>query len=131
MTRFWITLDQGVQFVLDSLKRMHGGELFVPKLPSMNIMELAKAIAPKAKTKIIGIRPGEKIHEVMISSDDAINTLEFDTYFVIQPAHPWWDNLKYFKINGGNQVDEDFTYSSGNNTQWLSIEELRKMIANL
>ena len=131
MTRFWITLDQSVQFVLDSLKRMHGGELFVPKIPSMNIVDLAKAIAPEAKRKIIGIRPGEKIHEVMISSDDAINTLEFDTYFVIQPSHPWWDNLEYIKINGGREVDESFTYSSGNNTQWLTIDKLKKMIANL
>ena len=131
MTRFWITLDQSVQFVLDSLKRMKGGELFVPKIPSMNIMDLAKAIAPKVKTKIIGIRPGEKIHEVMISSDDAINTLEFDTYFVIQPSHPWWDNLEYINFNGGREVDESFTYSSGNNTQWLTIDKLKKMIANL
>jgi len=131
MTRFWITLDQSVQFVLDSLKRMKGGELFVPKIPSMNIMDLAKAIAPKVKTKIIGIRPGEKIHEVMISSDDAINTLEFDTYFVIQPSHPWWDNLEYIKINGGRKVDEGFSYSSGNNTQWLTIDKLKKMINNL
>ena len=131
MTRFWITLEQGVQFVLDCLKRMHGGELFVPKIPSMRIMDLAKAIAPEAKTEIIGIRPGEKIHEVMISSDDAINTLEFDTHFVIQPAHPWWDNLEYIKINGGRHVEDGFTYSSGNNTQWLTIDELRKMIANL
>ena len=131
MTRFWITLDQSVQFVLDSLKRMKGGELFVPKIPSMNIVDLAKAIAPEAKRKIIGIRPGEKIHEVMISSDDAINTLEFDSYFVIQPSHPWWDNLEYIKINGGRQVDESFTYSSGNNTQWLTIDKLKKMIANL
>ncbi len=131
MTRFWITLDQSVQFVLDSLKRMKGGELFVPKIHSMNIVDLARAIAPEAKTKIIGIRPGEKIHEVMISSDDAINTLEFDTYFVIQPSHPWWDNLEYIKINGGREVDESFTYSSGNNTQWLTIDKLKKMIANL
>ena len=131
MTRFWITLDQSVQFVLDSLKRMKGGELFVPKIPSMNIVDLAKAIAPEAKTEIIGIRPGEKIHEVMISSDDAINTLEFDSYCVIQPAHPWWDNLEYIKINGGKPVDDGFTYSSGNNTQWLNIEDLKKMIANI
>ena len=131
MTRFWITLDQSVQFVLDSLKRMKGGELFVPKIPSMNIVDLAKAIAPEAKTKIIGIRPGEKIHEVMISSDDAINTLEFDSYFVIQPSHPWWDNLKYIKINGGKPVDEGFTYSSGNNSKWLTIEELKIIINKL
>jgi UDP-N-acetylglucosamine 4,6-dehydratase len=131
MTRFWITLEQGVQFVLDSLNRMHGGELFVPKIPSMNILDLAKAIAPSAKIEIIGIRPGEKIHEVMISSDDAINTLEFDAFFIIQPAHPWWDNLKYIKINGGRQVEDGFSYSSGNNTQWLTIEDLRKIITNL
>ena len=131
MTRFWITLENGTQFVLDSFKRMKGGELFVPKIPSMNIMDLAKAIAPDAELEIIGIRPGEKIHELMISSDDAINTLEFDTYFVIQPAHPWWDNLKYIKINGGKTVGDGFTYSSGNNTQWLTIEDLKKMIANL
>ena len=128
MTRFWITLDQGVQFVLDALNRMVGGELFVPKIPSMNILDLAKAIAPNAKIKIIGIRPGEKIHEIMISSDDAANTLEFKDYFVIQPAHPWWDNLDYIKINGGKPVDEGFNYSSGNNTEWLSIEELKKMV---
>jgi UDP-N-acetylglucosamine 4,6-dehydratase/5-epimerase len=131
MTRFWITLEQGVQFVLDSLKRMHGGELFVPKIPSMNIMDLAKAIAPEAKTKVFGVRPGEKIHEVMISADDAINTLEFESYFVIQPAHPWWDNLEYIKINGGKKVTNNFNYSSGNNTQWLTIEQLRQMIENL
>ena len=131
MTRFWITLEQGTQFVLDSLKRMNGGELFVPKIPSMNILDLAKAVAPNAKIEYIGIRPGEKIHEVMISSDDAINTLEFDSYFVIQPSQPWWDNLDYIKINGGKKVDDSFTYSSGNNTQWLDIPELRKIIVNL
>ena len=131
MTRFNITLQEGVNFVLKCLEKMWGGELFVPKIPSMNIVDLAKAIAPEAKRKIIGIRPGEKIHEVMISSDDAINTLEFETYFVIQPSHPWWDNLEYIKINGGKPVGEGFTYSSGNNTQWLNIEDLKKMIANL
>ena len=131
MTRFWIRLEQGVQFVLDSFKRMQGGELFVPKIPSMNILDLSKAIAPEAKIKIVGIRPGEKIHEVMISADDAVNTLEFDSYFVIQPAHPWFDNLEYIKINGGRQVENGFTYSSGNNTEWLTIEELRKIVKNL
>jgi len=131
MTRFWITLEQTVQFVLDSLKRMKGGELFVPKIPSMKIMDLAKAIAPDAEIEIIGVRPGEKIHELMISYDDAINTLEYSSYFVIQPAHPWWDNLEYLRLNGGKQVDDGFTYSSGTNTQWLSIEALRKMIIKL
>ena len=131
MTRFWITLEQGVEFVLYCLKQMHGGELFVPKIPSMNIMDLAKAIAPEAKTEIIGIRPGEKIHEVMISSDDALNTLEFESHYVIQPAHPWWDNLKYIKIKGGKEVENDFVYSSDNNSDWLSVDRLKQYIAEL
>jgi len=131
MTRFWITLDQGVSFVLDCLDSMHGGELFVPKIPSMNIMDLAKAIAPKAKIEIIGIRPGEKIHEVMISADDSINTLEFKSHYVIQPAHPWWDNVEYIKIKGGKRVKDDFVYSSENNSDWLTIQDLQKMIKNL
>ena len=131
MTRFWITLKQGVEFVLYCLKQMHGGELFVPKIPSMNIMDLAKAIAPEAKTEIIGIRPGEKIHEVMISSDDALNTLEFESHYVIQPAHPWWDNLKYIKIKGGKEVENDFVYSSDNNSDWLSVDKLKQYIAEL
>ena len=131
MTRFWITLEQGVEFVLNCLQQMHGGELFVPKIPSMNIMDLAKAIAPEAKTEIIGIRPGEKIHEVMISSDDALNTLEFDSHYVIQPAHPWWDNLKYIKIKGGKEVENDFVYSSDNNSDWLSVDKLKQYIAEL
>ena len=95
MTRFWITLDQGVNFVINCLSKMCGGELFVPKIPSMKILDLAKTIAPKAKIEIIGIRPGEKIHEVMISTDDAINTIEFDNYYVIQPSQPWWDKKIY------------------------------------
>jgi len=131
MTRFWITLDQAVQFVLDCYERMVGGELFIPKIPSMNIVDLAKAIAPEAKTEIIGIRPGEKLHEVMISSDDAINTLEFDSYCVIQPAQPWWDDVKYIEINGGKPVPENYVYSSANNTQWLTIDDLKKFILDL
>jgi UDP-N-acetylglucosamine 4,6-dehydratase len=131
MTRFWITLKQGVEFVLYCLKQMHGGELFVPKIPSMNIMDLAKAIAPEAKTEIIGIRPGEKIHEVMISLDDALNTIEFESHYVIQPAHPWWDNLKYIKIKGGKAVESDFVYSSDNNSDWLTVDRLKQYIAEL
>ena len=131
MTRFWITLEQGVEFVLNCLQQMHGGELFVPKIPSMNIMDLAKAIAPEAKTEIIGIRPGEKLHEVMISLDDAMNTLEFESHYVIQPAHPWWDNLKYIKINGGKPVENDFVYSSDNNGDWVSVDRLKQYIAEL
>ena len=97
----------------------------------MVITELVKAIAPDAKIEIIGIRPGEKLHEVMISSDDAINTIEFDNYFVIQPAHPWWDNIKYLEINGGKKVEENFTYSSERNNDWLNAKELKEIIKNL
>ncbi|NQU84337.1 MAG: UDP-N-acetylglucosamine 4,6-dehydratase (inverting) [Mariniphaga sp.] len=128
MTRFWITLEQAVNFVLDCLKRMHGGELFVPKIPSMNIVDLAKAIAPEAKLDIIGIRPGEKIHEVMVSTDDALNTVEFSSYFVIQPSQPWWDNVKYIKNYGGNKVKAGFKYSSDLNDQWLSLDDLKNIL---
>src|SRR3990167_5594509 len=92
MTRFWITLDQGVNFVLKCLEMMSGGELFVPKIPSMNIMDLAKAIAPECKYDIVGIRPGEKLHEVMILEDDSRHTLEFDGYYVVEPEFNWWSN---------------------------------------
>lgn len=126
MTRFWITLDQGVDFVLDCLKRMVGGELFVPKLPSMNIMDLAKAIAPECKTKVIGIRPGEKLHEVMIPKDEARNTLEFKNHYLIQPDFRFFGHR--FKDKHGKSVSEDFEYNSGTNPRTLSIEELRKII---
>ena len=131
MTRFWISLQDGVEFVIKAFSRMSGGEIFVPKSPSVRIVDLAKAMAPKLPIEIIGIRPGEKIHEVMISSDDALNTLEFESHYVIQPAHPWWDNLKYIKIKGGKTVENDFVYSSDNNSDWLSVERLKKYIAEL
>jgi len=131
MTRFWITLEQGVEFVLKSFERMHGGELFVPKIPSMNIMNLAKAIAPDCEIEIIGIRPGEKLHEYMISSDDARNTLEYDGYYVIQPQFSWWDEDQYRSHNGGRKVPEEFSYSSDKNEWWLTIEELRQMIGEI
>lgn len=125
MTRFWITLEQGVQFVLDNLERMHGGEIFVPKIPSMNIMDLAKAIAPECETKIVGIRPGEKLHEAMIMEDDARHTLEYDTYYVIQPEFPFWSK-KY--AEGGKELPEGFEYTSDKNDEWLTIEELKAFI---
>lgn len=126
MTRFWITLDQGVNFVLGSLERMVGGELFVPKIPSMNIMDLAKAIAPECKTEIIGIRPGEKLYEVMVPRDDARRTLEFDSYYLIQPDFNYWG--RRFQNGEGKSVADDFEYNSGTNTQWLTIDELKEMI---
>lgn len=131
MTRFNITLQQGVDFVLKSLKRMWGGELFVPKIPSYKILDVAAAIAPECKIEIVGIRPGEKIHEEMITETDAINTVEFDNYFVILPSTRLWDIEKFKnESNGcaGRFTNLDFKYNSGTNTDWLSIEDLRELI---
>jgi len=124
MTRFWITLEQGVNFVIASLGRMQGGEIFVPKLPSMRITDLAAAIAHECRLEVTGIRPGEKIHEVMITEDDARHTLEFDDYFIIEPEYPWWNKER---LGGGLPLDDGFVYSSGTNTRWLSPDELRQM----
>lgn len=126
MTRFWITLEQGVNFVLESLQHMVGGELFVPKLPSMNMMNLAKAIAPECKTEIIGIRPGEKLHEVMIPRDDARKTIEYMNYFVIQPDFSFWE--RRFSESGGKPVAEDFEYNSVTNPWQLSVDEMKRVI---
>lgn len=128
MTRFWITLDQGVQFVLDNLERMHGGEIFVPKIPSMNIMDLAKAIAPDCEVDIVGIRPGEKLHEAMIMEDDARHTKEFDTYYVIQPEFSWWSEAY---VGDGKSLSDGFSYTSDRNTDWLSVEQLRELVEEM
>ncbi|NPU86149.1 MAG: UDP-N-acetylglucosamine 4,6-dehydratase (inverting) [Syntrophaceae bacterium] len=129
MTRFWITLEQGVDFVLSCLERMVGGELFVPKLPSMNIMTLAKAIAPDCPIEIIGIRPGEKVHEVMIPRDEAIRSIEFEHYYIIQPDFRFWS--RRYNGQGGETLPEDFEYNSGTNAWQLSIEEMREIIERL
>lgn len=126
MTRFWITLDQGVQFVLDSLARMQGGEVFVPKIPSMNIMDIARAVAPNCRTEIVGIRPGEKMHEVMVPEDDAHNTVEHDDHFVILPSFA--QAAGAYEMNGGRRCPDNFRYSSENNTEWLSVEQLQRML---
>lgn len=126
MTRFWITLEQSVDFVLKSLEGMVGGELFVPKLPTMNIIDLARAIAPECRTEIVGIRPGEKLHEVMIPSGDARRTIEFDNYYVIQPDFGFWP--RRYNDDGKRSVREDFEYSSNTNPWRLTIDEMRKMI---
>ncbi len=130
MTRFWITLEQGVELVLKSFARMRGGEVFVPKIPSMNIMDLARAIAPEAQTRIIGIRPGEKLHEVMIPEDDARHTLEYPDHFAVLPPYHEWDARSYIEENGGRLCPEGFSYSSHTNTEWLSVEDLRAMVEN-
>jgi UDP-N-acetylglucosamine 4,6-dehydratase len=127
MTRFWITLEQGVEFVLQGLERMKGGEIFVPKIPSMNIMDIAKAVAPGCRTEVVGIRAGEKLHEVMVAEDDARNTVEYDDYFVILPAFHDWTSDEHLG-NGGRQCPDGFRYSSETNTSWLTTEQLREMI---
>jgi len=127
MTRFWITLEQGVDFVLASLERMRGGEIFVPKIPSMRVTDLARAIAPECEIKIVGIRPGEKLHEVMVPEDDAHHTLEYDDHFAILPTFHEWSAEVYIAKNGGKLCPDDFRYSSDTNTRWLAAEELRAM----
>ena len=127
MTRFWITLEQGVEFVIKCIDMCVGGELFVPKIPSMNIMDLAKAIAPDCEYETIGIRPGEKLHEVMITEDDSRHTLEFDEYYVVEPEFDWWSNERHMN-NGGKAVKEGFRYASNLNDKWLTIEELRSLV---
>ena len=132
MTRFWITLEQGVQFVLRSLERMQGGEIFVPKIPSARIVDLAKAMAPGAALKVIGIRPGEKLHEVMCPKDDSHLTLEFPDHYVIRPTIIFnvpVDLSRNAAGETGKPVAEGFEYSSGTNERFLSIDELRQLIA--
>ena len=130
MTRFWLKLEDGVEFVLKSFQRMQGGEIFIPKIPSMRILDLAKAIAPEAKIRIIGIRPGEKLHEVMCPSDLYYETIEFSDHFVIKPSIEFKDPVDYtINLLGekGHMVPDGFDYNSGNNPYFLSVEELRKM----
>jgi UDP-N-acetylglucosamine 4,6-dehydratase len=125
MTRFWLTLEEGVQFVRNCLPQMTGGEIFVPKIPSINVSDLAHAMAPDAKIEIIGIRPGEKIHEILITEDEARHTKEYDNFFVIEPEMKFWNK------DGGNEgkaLPEGFRYTSDTNTVWLSIDDLKKMI---
>ena len=129
MTRFWITLEQGVRFVLKCLENMVGGELFVPKIPSMRIMDLAKAMCPECEIEIVGIRPGEKLHEVMVPKDDARNTVEFKDYYVIKPSFHFFE--RRFVENNCKPVAEDFEYNSKSNTWWLTIDEMRRMIKDL
>lgn len=128
MTRFWITLEQGVHFVLDCMKKMTGGEIYVPKLPSMNVMDLAEAIAPGCAVDITGIRPGEKIHEVMVPAADSRRTLEFDDHYTIMPD----DEDLAARIQGnGKSVPDGFEYESGTNPWKLGCEELRTMLEDL
>jgi UDP-N-acetylglucosamine 4,6-dehydratase len=129
MTRFWITLEQGVNFVIKSLDTMRGGEIFVPKIPSVKIMDLARAVAPKAKIKIVGLRPGEKMHEILISLDEARHSLDFGDHFVVLPEFVSWGKIDYQKF--GKVLDEGFYYSSDNNGMWLETGDIKKLLSQL
>ena len=131
MTRFWITLEQGVRFVIRCLDLMEGGEVFVPKIPSMKITDLAEAIAPGCPHETVGIRPGEKLHEVMISYDNARQTLEYDDYYVLQPTHRWWNQGDFQTRYGGKPCVDGFEYRSDNNDAWLTVEDLRSMVEQM
>jgi len=127
MTRFWITLDQGVAFVLSSMQIMRGGEIFVPKIPSMKVTELAACLAPGIPHTIVGIRPGEKLHEVMITEDDSRSTVELEDRYVIEPVFSYW-NRRSFREDGAKTVAEGFRFASDINTQWLDGPALKKML---
>jgi UDP-N-acetylglucosamine 4,6-dehydratase len=128
MTRFWITLQQGVNFVLSNFEIMQGGEIFIPKIPSMKITDLASALAPDLEQEIIGIRPGEKLHELMVSFDDGRSTLELEDRYIIEPSFSFWDRQSMLD-RGAKPVTEGFSYSSDNNQEWLNPEQLKQMIA--
>ena len=128
MTRFWITLEQGVNFAIRCIDMMNGGEIFVPKIPSMRTADLADVLAPGAKRNTIGIRPGEKLHEILLSEDEARHSQEFDDYYVIEPEFPFWKDKS---LESGKSLPDSCMYSSDNNTRWLTEEELREMVDEL
>ena len=131
MTRFWITLQQGVDFVLKNFERMHGGEIFVPKIPSVRITDLAESVAPELPQKIVGIRPGEKLHEIMCPADDSHLTIEYEDHYVISPSINFSSRTNDFTVNGlgerGTPVAQGFEYHSGKNNHFLSVDELREL----
>ena len=126
MTRFWISLEQGVELVIKALSESRGGETFISKIPSFKITDLAQAMLPGCEMPEVGIREGEKLHEVMVTREDSLHTYEYDKHFIIYPHYDWWENDKL--IPGGKPVPPEFEYSSGNNTEWLSTEELRERL---
>lgn len=130
MTRFNITLEEGVNMVLYALENAWGGELFVPKIPSYKINDIADAIAPHCKKEYVGIRPGEKLHEEMITESDSMNTLDCGKYYVIIPSHPNWNKNEYIKKFNASYVPAGFKYNSGENSEWISVDELRTQIKN-
>jgi UDP-N-acetylglucosamine 4,6-dehydratase/5-epimerase len=129
MTRFWITLQQGVDFVVSSFALMQGGEIFVPKIPSMRVTDIAEMMGPGLPHTVVGIRPGEKLHEVMITADDSRQTVELDDRYVIEPAFSWWSHETYL-AHGAKVVPDGFCYASDTNSEWLSRERLAELLAN-
>jgi FlaA1/EpsC-like NDP-sugar epimerase len=125
MTRFWLTLTEGVEFVIRCIGAMHGGEIFVPRIPSMNIMDLAKAMADGAEIDYIGIRSGEKLHEALVSEDEARHTFEWDGMYIIEPLHPWW---VVEKPPGARPLPDGFSFVSDRNERFLTVDELRRLV---
>jgi len=128
MTRFWITQEQAVRFIISCIEKMKGGEIFVPKIPSMKITDLAEVIAPECKREVIGIRAGEKINEVLLTEEEVYHTKEFDNYFIVEPEHHFWGKGNHKE---GKSLPSNFIYSSGNNDHWLTKAELNKMLEEL
>jgi len=128
MTRFWLTLEQGVRFVIRCIEQMHGGEVFVPKIPSTNILDLVNAVAEGCKVEEVGIRPGEKLHEVLVSEDEARHTVELEDMFVVQPAHPWWSDGHW---RNAQALPDGFSYTSDTNRQGLGMEELLSLVGEM
>lgn len=126
MTRFWISLEEGVKLVIKALEESKGGETFISKIPSFRITDLAKAMLPGCEIREVGIREGEKLHEIMITKEDSVLTYEYDKNYIIYPHYDWWDSKRI--ISGGRLVDSDFEYSSGTNSDWLSIEDLSRLL---
>jgi len=126
MTRFWISLEQGVELVIKALEEAHGGEIFISKIPSFKITDLAEAMLPKCDKPEVGIREGEKLHEIMVTREDSLHTYEYDKHFIIYPHYKWWGENNI--IPGGKAVDSEFEYSSETNTQWLSVNQLREKL---
>lgn len=129
MTRFWISLDEGVQLVIKALEEARGGETFISKIPSFRITDLAEAMAPACKIKEVGIREGEKLHEIMVSREDSAMTYEYEKHYIIYPHYNWWEEERV--LPGGRKVEDGFAYSSGTNTQWLDTTQLRERLENM
>lgn len=129
MTRFWISLDEGVQLVIKALHEAKGGETFISKIPSFRITDLAQAMAPQCRTKEVGIREGERLHEIMVTQEDSAMTYEYEKHYIIYPHYSWWEEERI--LPGGTKVRDGFAYSSGTNTQWLDVEQLRGMLQDM